>query len=232
MNVRKRAESSTPAMPSTRSRGNPDASQRDVAHRVERVGDDDQDRVRRVAHRLLDDGPDDPGVLGEQIVAAHARLAGQAGRDDDDIGAGGVRVVVRSDHARVVPDDGGGLGKVEALALRQPLDDVDEDDVGDARLRDALGGRRADVAGADDRDLVAGHDFKTPRAAGFGRSNSRTARRSWRRRALGVRAACRTRAGAHEPGSRDAARAPGATPDAQSSMRGPAARTSSPTPSA
>ena len=55
-----------------------------------------------------------------------------------------------------MPDHGRGLGKVEALALRQPLDDVDEDDVGDARLRDALGGRRADVAGADDRDLVAG----------------------------------------------------------------------------
>jgi len=59
-----------------------------------------------------------------------------------------------------VPDHGRGLGKVEALALRQPLDDVDEDDVGDARLRDALGGRRADIAGADDRDLVAGYDLR------------------------------------------------------------------------
>ena len=35
----------------------------DVAHRVERVGDDDQDRVGRVAGGLLDDRPDDPGVL-------------------------------------------------------------------------------------------------------------------------------------------------------------------------
>ena len=124
-------------------------------------------------HGLLDDGPDDAGVLGEQVVPAHARLAGQAGRDDDDVGAGGVRVVVRADHAGVVPDHRRGLGKVEALALRQPLDDVDEDDVGDARLRDALGGSRADVAGADDGDLVPGHDSKDS----FGLrdvSNSRT----------------------------------------------------------
>ena len=117
-------------------------------------------------HGLLDDGPDDPGVLGEQVVPAHARLAGQARCDDDDVGAGGVRVVVRSDHARVVPNNGRGLGEIEALALRQPLDDVDENDVGDARLRDALGGRRADVAGADDRDLVAGHDLRTPSCCG------------------------------------------------------------------
>ena len=33
-------------MPITRSVGKPEASQRDVAHRVERVRDDDEDRVR------------------------------------------------------------------------------------------------------------------------------------------------------------------------------------------
>ena len=59
--------------------------QRDVAHRVERVRDDDQDRVGRLPRGLLHDGLDDAGVLGQQVVAAHARLAGQAGRDDDDV---------------------------------------------------------------------------------------------------------------------------------------------------
>ena len=172
-------------------------------------------------HGLLDDGPHDPGVLGEQVVAAHARLAGEAGGDDDDVGAGGVRVVVRAGDAGVVPDDGRGLGKVEALALRQPLDDVDEDDVGDARLRDALGGRRADVAGADDGDLVAGHDSKDSfRASGCSRILGRAGPGN-DAGLCGVRAACRTRAGVHEPGSRDAAPAPGAWLAA-----GPAARTS------
>ena len=98
---------------------------------------------------------DDPGVLGQEVVAAHARLAGQARGHDDDLAAGRVRVVVRAGHLGVVADDRGGLGEVERLALRQPLDDVDEDDVGEAGLDDPLGRGGADVAGADDGDLAA-----------------------------------------------------------------------------
>jgi len=56
-----------------------------------------------------------------------------------------------------VPDDRGRLGEVETLALRQAFDDVDQDDIRKAGLGDALGGRGADIAGADDGDLVAGH---------------------------------------------------------------------------
>ena len=66
-------------------------------------------------------------------------------------------VVVAAGDPRVVPHDRRRLGEVEALALRQPLDDVDEHDVGETRLRDALRGRGADVPGADDGDLVAAH---------------------------------------------------------------------------
>ena len=36
----------------------------------------------------------DARVLGHQVVAAHARLPGEAGGDDDDVGAGRVGVVV------------------------------------------------------------------------------------------------------------------------------------------
>ena len=124
----------------------------------------------RVLRGLLDDRADDPGVLGQQVVAAHPRLAREAGGDDDDVGAGRVGVVVRAGDPGVVPDDRRRLGEVEALALRQALDDVDEDDVGEARLGDPLGGRGADVAGADDGDLVAGHadwvSFRVGRDAG------------------------------------------------------------------
>ena len=112
--------------------------------------------------RLLDDRPDDPGVLRQQVVAAHPGLAGEARGDDDDVRARRVRVVVRPDDARVVPDDRRRLGQVEPLALRQPLDDVDEDDVGEPRLGNSLGSRGADVAGADDGDLVAGHAGGAP----------------------------------------------------------------------
>jgi hypothetical protein len=131
--------------------------QRDVAHRVERVGDDDQDRLRGVLRGLLDDGPDDAGVLRQQVVAAHPRLARQTRRDDDDVGSGRVRVVVRARHPCVVADHRGRLGEVEALALGQSLDDVNQHDVGQPGLGDPLGGRGPDVAGADNGDLVARH---------------------------------------------------------------------------
>ena len=41
-----------------------------------------------------------------------------------------------------------------ALPCGSARDDVDQDDVGDLFLDDALGDRGADVAGADDRDFL------------------------------------------------------------------------------
>ena len=101
-------------------------------------------------HRL-----DDAGVGVQQVVARHARLARDAGRDDDDVGAGRLLVAVRADDARVEALDRRGLPLVEPLALRNALGDVDHDDgARQLLLGDALRGRRADVAGADDRDLI------------------------------------------------------------------------------
>ena len=115
------------------------ALERNVAHRVERVGDDDEDRVRRVARGLLHDAAHDAGVLGQQVIATHARLAGEAGGDDDDVGAGSVGIVVRAGDLHVVAHDRGRLGQVERLALWQALDDVDQHHIGQAALGDALG---------------------------------------------------------------------------------------------
>ena len=157
MKVRKRAEIEHAGHPEHALAREAGGLQRHVAHGVERVGDDDQDRIRRVLHGLLDDRPDDPRVLGQQVVAAHPRLAGETRGDHDDVGARGLGVIVRAGDPGVVPDDRRRLGEVEALALRQPLHDVDQHDVRQAGLGDALGGRGADVAGADDGDLVAGH---------------------------------------------------------------------------
>ncbi len=131
--------------------------QGDVAHRVERVGDDDQDRVRGMLGRLLHDGADDARVLGQQVITAHPGLTSEAGGDDHDVRVCGVGVVVGARDPGVVPDDRRRLGQVERLALREPLDDVDQDHVGQACLGDPLCGRRADIAGPDDGDLVASH---------------------------------------------------------------------------
>jgi hypothetical protein len=74
-------------MPTTLLAAGPKLLQR-PDHRVERVGDADDEGVRGV---LLDAGADglhDLEVDAEQIVAAHARLARHAGGDDDHVGAG------------------------------------------------------------------------------------------------------------------------------------------------
>ena len=47
----------------------------------------------------------------------------------DDVGAGRLVVAVGADDARVEPFDGRRFPLVEPLALRDPFDDVDEDDI-------------------------------------------------------------------------------------------------------
>ena len=131
--------------------------QGNVAHRVEGVGDDDQDRIRGLGGSLLNHRPNDPGVLGQEVVAAHPGLAGKARGHDDDVRTGRVGIVVGPDDPRIVADDRGGLGQVEGLALGQAFDDIDQDDVGQTGLSDSLRGRGADVAGSDDGHLMAAH---------------------------------------------------------------------------
>ncbi len=124
-----------------------------LAHGVERVADHDQDRVRRLRERLLRALLDDLVVGVQEVVAAHPRLAGDAGGDHHHVGARGVLVVVRADHPGVGALDGGGLHDVEALALGNPLEDVDEDDVGQLPVGQALGEGRAHVARSHHRDF-------------------------------------------------------------------------------
>ena len=136
-----------------------------VAHRVERVGHDDQDGVGRDCAGLADDRSDDARVLGQQVVTAHTRLTGQAGGHDDDVGAGRVGIVVGTRDRPVMAQDRRRFRQVKRLALWQTLDDVDQDDVRQASLGDALGSGRADVAGADDGDLGTGHERSAPSGA-------------------------------------------------------------------
>ena len=104
-------------------------------HRVERIGDADDESVGRV---LLDAGADrfhDLEIDAEQVVAAHAGLARDAGGDDDDVGAGDLGVGRGALELGVEALDGAGFGEVERLALRHAVDDVEQHDV--AELLDA-----------------------------------------------------------------------------------------------
>ncbi len=131
-------------------------------HGVERVGDADHEgvgamRLDALAHRLHD-----LEVDAEQVVAAHAGLARHAGRDDHDVGAGDVGVVLRAGVGGVEAVDRGALGDVEALALWHALGDVEQDHVAELLQADEVGEGAADVAGADERDCLACHCGRDP----------------------------------------------------------------------
>ncbi len=96
-------------------------------------------------------------VDAEQIVAAHARLAGDAGGDDADVGARDVGIVGRAFQLGVEIVDRAGLGNVERLTFGDALRDVEQDDVAKLPHRGEVGERSADHSGADQRDLLAGH---------------------------------------------------------------------------
>src|SRR5438034_428494 len=116
----------------------------------------------------------DVGVGAHQVVAAHAGLARDAGRDDDQLAFRRRRVVVRAHDPGVEPLDRRGLPLIERFALRYTLDHVDEDDgAGELLLSEALGGGGAHVARADDGDLVEhavfpGGEFTLPGCASRG----------------------------------------------------------------
>ena len=117
-----------------------------LRHGVERIGNDDQNAVGRMLHHLADDRFHDVVVRVEQVVAAHAGLARDAGGDDDDVGVRGVFVVVGAADVGVALLDGHGFEQIESFALRDAFDDVDENDVGEFLGGDPVGGRCAYVA--------------------------------------------------------------------------------------
>ena len=141
-------------------------------HRVERVGDADDERVGGVVLDALADRLHHLQVDAEQIVAAHAGLARDTGGDDDHVGAGDILVIVRPGDLRVEALDRAALRQIERLALRHALDHVEQDDVAEFLLRGEMGERAADVAGADQRDLLAGHEHSLAR----GRTRERARR--------------------------------------------------------
>ena len=66
-------------------------------------------------------------------------------------------IIVGALDLGVEPVDRRGLGDIEAFALRDTFRDVEQDDVAEFLQSDEMGERAADLAGADERDLVTGH---------------------------------------------------------------------------
>ena len=115
MNVEKRAVSRMPAIPNTRSRGQPE-----TFLATWHIASSGFETTIRIASGLcsiaaLGDRLDDLLVRRHEVVAAHARRAREAGRDHDDVGARGLLVAVRAGHLRLEPEHGTHLVDVERL---------------------------------------------------------------------------------------------------------------------
>ena len=154
---RKRALSSTPAMPMTLLCGRPQnwRSAQTIASSGLVMQIDE--RVRRIGLDALADRRHHFQIDAEKIVAAHAGLARHAGGDDHDIGAFDVGIGIRALELGVEAFDRTGLREVERLALRQAFDDVEEHDVAQLFEADQMRERAADLAAADERNPAARH---------------------------------------------------------------------------
>jgi hypothetical protein len=126
-------------------------------HRVERVGDADDEGIGAMLLDALTHRLHHAEVDSEQIVAAHARLTRHAGGDNHHIGAGNVGIIVGALDAGVEAFDRAALRQVEGLALRNALGDVEQDDVAHFLLGGEVGERSTDHPRADQRDLLACH---------------------------------------------------------------------------
>ena len=100
-------------------------------------------------------------IDAEQIVAAHAGLARHAGGDDAHVGAFDALVGVGAAIFGVETFDRRGLRDVERLALRDALHDVEHHDVAQLLQTDEVGERAADLARADQCNLLARHGDQT-----------------------------------------------------------------------
>jgi hypothetical protein len=101
-----------------------------LCHGVQRVGDYDENRIGRVFDDVTDHILHNFVVGVQQVVAAHARFARNTGRNHDDIGVRGIRIVIGAYNEGVASFDRHRLEQVQSLALRDAFDDIDQNHIG------------------------------------------------------------------------------------------------------
>src|SRR5579883_1971342 len=115
-------------------------------HGIERVGNTNNEGIGRI---FLDTGADllhHLQIRLEKVVAAHPRLARDAGGYDHDICALEVGIVIDPEIAGIETFDWRGLRDVERLALGQALHDVEHHDIAEFLESDQMGKSAADHA--------------------------------------------------------------------------------------
>src|SRR5579862_2421938 len=135
----------------------------DLGHGIERIGDQDKNGVRREFADGGDDAFDDVGICFEEIVAGHAGFAREAGGDDDDVAILGGGIITGgggdAEGVGVAGGDGRGFEHVESFTGGRAVENIGEDDIGEAGVDDALGGGGTDEAATDYGNFSTGHLF-------------------------------------------------------------------------
>ena len=131
-------------------------------HRIERVGDADDEGVGRVVLDALANGFHDLQVDAQKVIAAHPRFAGHTGSDDADISARDIGVIRGAFQRGVEAFGRAGFGNVERFALWRALGDVEENDVAEFFQGCEVGKGAPDLTCADQRDFRSGHVDGSP----------------------------------------------------------------------
>ena len=129
----------------------------DGNHHVERVGDDDHERIGAVGLNAGGDFGDHAGILGQQVVAAHARHAREAGGDDHHVGPGNGGVVAAARHQAVKAINRARLHQIQRLAGGNATKDVKHYHVAEVLETDEMGERSTNITSADEGDFIASH---------------------------------------------------------------------------
>jgi hypothetical protein len=102
--------------------------------RVDRVGDDQDVGVRGSFGSSLGEVTDDRGIGVEKIITGHARLAGNTGRDEDDLGVG--KSILEAGGSRIIASDGAvGVDVAEISGNTRATADIVQSQLGDAGVQ-------------------------------------------------------------------------------------------------
>lgn len=133
--------------------GKPGELPGDVGQHIDRIGDDEQNGVRRVVGERGDDVAEESDVPLQQVQPGLALDLAGPGGDNAEVGPGR-HGVVDGGVDLGAGEEGGGVLEIEHLAAELVGLGVDEGElIGEVLGEDGLGDGHADVAGADDGDL-------------------------------------------------------------------------------
>ena len=125
----------------------------EVHHRVERIGDNDNERAWGVLFDTSSDLLDDVGVGLHEIITAHAGLTRKSRGHYTDVSARDIGDIVRSGYLEVETEYRREVREVECLSLRHPINHVKENYVTKVALSAQQSEGSTDLASADKRYL-------------------------------------------------------------------------------